>query len=79
MLSSVLRSERTVRINIAIMRVFVRLKEMIATHKELAHKLTLLEKRMEKKTRKFRLSFSLFVNLWRYHQCQRNLIEELDL
>ncbi len=39
MLSSVLSSERAVEVNIAIMRVFVRLREMMATHKELALKL----------------------------------------
>ena len=36
MLSSVLRSDRAVRMNILIMRAFVRLREMIATHKDLA-------------------------------------------
>ena len=33
--------------NIAIMRVFVRLREMMATHKELAFKLVELEERLE--------------------------------
>ncbi len=36
MLSSVLRSPRAVQVNIAIMRAFVKLREMIATHKDLA-------------------------------------------
>jgi len=36
MLSSVLRSERAVQVNIAIMRAFVKLREMLATHKDLA-------------------------------------------
>ena len=47
MLSSVLRSERAIEVNIAIMRVFVRLREMMATHKELAFKLVELEERLE--------------------------------
>ena len=47
MLSSVLNSERAVQVNIAIMRVFVRLREMMATHKELAFKLVELEERLE--------------------------------
>lgn len=38
MLSSVLRSPHAVQINIAIMRTFVRLREMLATHKDLARK-----------------------------------------
>jgi hypothetical protein len=47
MLSSVLRSKRAVQVNIAIIRVFVRLREMIATHKELARKLSELEQHLE--------------------------------
>ena len=45
MLSSVLRSKRAAHVNIAIMRAFVRLREMLATHKDLARKLTALEKK----------------------------------
>lgn len=48
MLSSVLNSERAVQVNIAIMRTFVKLREMLSSNKELAHKLTLLENRIEK-------------------------------
>ncbi|MFQ5953165.1 MAG: ORF6N domain-containing protein [Candidatus Omnitrophota bacterium] len=48
MLSSVLNSERAVQVNIAIMRVFVKLKEMISAHKELIHKLGELERKIEK-------------------------------
>ena len=47
MLSSVLNSERAIEVNIAIMQVFVRLREMMATHKELAFKLVELEERLE--------------------------------
>ena len=46
MLSSVLRSPRAVKVNIEIMRVFVRLRQMLATHKELAHKLNELERKI---------------------------------
>ncbi len=63
MLSSVLRSERAVQGNIAIMRVFVKLKEMIATHKELAHRLDLLEKRMGKKDEEIQAVFQLIREL----------------
>jgi hypothetical protein len=38
MLSGVLRSTRAVEINVAIMRTFVRLREILATHEELARK-----------------------------------------
>jgi hypothetical protein len=47
MLSSILRSERAVQVNIEIMRAFVRLREMIATHKNLACKLEALEKKYD--------------------------------
>ena len=43
MLSSVLHSERAVQVNIAIMRTFVRLRQLLATNTELAHKLAELE------------------------------------
>ena len=45
MLSSVLRSRRAVQVNIEIMRAFVKLRELLATNKDLAHKLTELEKK----------------------------------
>lgn len=46
MLSSVLRSQHAIRVNIAIMRAFVRLREITATHKELALKFKELEERI---------------------------------
>ncbi len=48
MLSSVLRSKRAIRVNIAIMRAFVKLRRIFSAHKELAHKLSELETRIEK-------------------------------
>jgi hypothetical protein len=47
MLSSVLRSERAVQVNIAIMRAFVRLREILTTHRDLARKLDDMEKRYD--------------------------------
>jgi hypothetical protein len=47
MLSSVLNSPRAIQVNIAIMRVFVRLRETLSLHKELAHKLEELEKKIQ--------------------------------
>jgi len=44
MLSSVLRSQRAVQINIVIVRAFIKLRELVATHKELAHKMEELER-----------------------------------
>ncbi len=48
MLSSVLKSERAVQVNIAIMRAFVRLRRLLATHKDLARKLDELERKYDK-------------------------------
>jgi ORF6N domain len=48
MLSSVLNSPRAVQMNIAIMRAFVRLREVLSSHSELAAKLKELEARVEK-------------------------------
>ena len=57
MLSSVLRSARAIQVNIAIMRAFVKLREMLSTHKELVHKLTELERRMEKHDEEIKVIF----------------------
>lgn len=48
MLSSVLKSKRAVQVNIEIMRAFVRLREMIASNKELASRLNELEKKYDR-------------------------------
>jgi hypothetical protein len=47
MLSSVLNSERAVKVNIEIMRAFVRLRQMLASNAELARKLDALEKKYD--------------------------------
>lgn len=47
MLSSVLHSERAIQVNITIMRVFVRLREMITSNKVLARRLKELEKKYD--------------------------------
>ena len=47
MLSSVLNSQRSVHVNIEIMRAFVRLRQMLASNSELARKLNALEKKYD--------------------------------
>ena len=47
MLSSVLRSKRAVQVNITIMRAFVKLREMLSAHKDLAWKLAQMEKKYD--------------------------------
>jgi len=48
MLSGVLNSERAIKVNIAIMRAFVRLRQMIDTNRELAQRFSELEQRVGK-------------------------------
>lgn len=48
MLSGVLNSQKAIKVNIAIMRVFVRIREAFAAHKELARKLEELERQIGK-------------------------------
>jgi len=47
MLSSVLKSKRAVQVNIEIMRAFVKLRELLASHKDLALKLAEMEKKYD--------------------------------
>jgi len=47
MLSGVLNSPRAIAVNIEIMRAFVRLRQLIASHADLARKLNALEKKYD--------------------------------
>ena len=51
MLSSVLNSRRAVQVNIEIMRAFVRLRELMATHKDLVRRLNEMEKKYDSQFR----------------------------
>jgi len=48
MLSSVLKSDRAIQVNIAIMRAFVKLRELLATHQEVAQRLEEFEKKFQR-------------------------------
>jgi len=54
MLSSVLKSERAVQVNIAIMRAFVRLRELAASHKDVLRRLDGMEGKVD---RQFKVVF----------------------
>lgn len=58
MLSSVLNSEQAIKINITIMRAFVKLRELLSTNKELAHKLGQLERKIEKHDEEIKAIFN---------------------
>ncbi len=47
MLSSVLKSKRAIQVNIQIMQTFVRLRQLISSHKDLLHKIDELEKKYD--------------------------------
>jgi hypothetical protein len=57
MLSSVLNSDRAIEVNIAIVRAFVRLREILSTHKDLARKLDALERKLAEHDNKFTIVF----------------------
>ncbi len=48
MLSSVLNSERAIKVNIEIMRIFGKLRQIISTHEDLLHRLNALQERYDK-------------------------------
>jgi hypothetical protein len=57
MLSSVLNSDRAIQVNIAIMRAFVQLRELVGSNRELARKLDELEKKYDKHDKQFLVVF----------------------
>ena len=68
MLSSVLRSPRAIAVNIEIMRAFVRLRQLLSVHKDLADRLSKLEQQMRGRNadvdQQFRHVFSLLEQLF---------------
>lgn len=57
MLSSVLNSKRAIEVNIAIMRAFVKMRELLATNKEFAGKLKRIEEHLAEHNDQFRVVF----------------------
>ena len=63
MLSSVLHSPRAVQVNIQIMRAFVKLRELMITHKDLASKIEELEAKFRKHDENFVIVFAAIKKL----------------
>lgn len=63
MLSSVLNSERAIKVNIQIMRAFVQLRRLLLTHKELAGRLEALEKKFGEHDEKIKIIFEVIKQL----------------
>ncbi len=71
MLSSVLKSKRAIQVNVAIMRTFVRLRQMIASHAQLADQLKKLEKKYDDQ---FKVVFDAIRQLMEIPKPKRNRI-----
>lgn len=63
MLSSILNSERAIQVNIMVMRAFVKLKELLLTHKDLAIKIEALERQYAGHDEKIKLIFEAIKQL----------------
>ena len=63
MLSSVLHSKRAIEVNIAIMRAFVKMREIMATNKEFAEKLKSIEEQLSEHDEQFHMVFEVIKQL----------------
>ena len=63
MLSSVLKSRRAIQMNILIIRAFVRLREMLSTHQDLAHKIEGLERQQKEHGQQLEAVYSILNKL----------------
>ena len=63
MLSSVLNSKRAIQVNLQIMRVFVKLREMLSTHADLRKKVRQLEKKYQFHDKQFQIVFEAIKQL----------------
>jgi hypothetical protein len=63
MLSSVLKSDRAIDVNIAIMRAFVQMRKLLTTHKKLAEKLNMIEEHLVEHDEQFRIVFEAIKQL----------------
>ena len=63
MLSGILTSKRAIDVNIAIMRTFVRLRQLLATHEDLARRLDQLEWRQNEQGQQIQTVFDTIQHL----------------
>ena len=69
MLSSVLKSDRAIRVNISIMRTFTRLRKMIVTHKDLKRKIEAMEIKYDEQ---FQIVFEAITQLIKEDEKRKN-------
>jgi len=72
MLSSILNSERAIHVNIQIIRIFTRMRELLSTHKEILQKLEQIEKKDIEQDEKIMLIFEYL------KQFEKAKMEELE-
>ena len=65
MLSTVLRSKQAIQVNIQIMRAFVRMRQLLASHKGLMEKILAMEKKYDKQ---FKIVFEAIRHLWSHRK-----------
>ena len=63
MLSSVLNNKQAIEVNIAIMRTFVKMREILATNKEFAEKLKSIEEQLSEHDEQFHMVFEAIKQL----------------
>ena len=63
MLSSVLNSKRAIDVNIAIIRAFVKMREILASNKEFSEKLNIIEEQLAEHDEQFRIVFEAIKQL----------------
>ena len=68
MLSSILNSDRAIQVNIQIIRVFTKLRNLLSTHKEILHKLEQLEKKDIEQDEKIMIIFEYLKQLEKVKQ-----------
>ena len=72
MLSSVLNSDRAIKVNIQIVRIFIRMRQMLLTHKDLLLKVEQIEKRLEEQGKDIKLVFD-YLNQFMKQQKEKEI------
>ena len=74
MLSTVLNSKKAIQVNMVIMRVFVKIREILSVHKELIYKLSELERKLEKHDTEIQSIFEAIRQLMAQPPAKRRVI-----
>jgi len=74
MVATVLNTQRAVQVSVFVVRAFVKLLEMLSTHKELAHKLAALERKLQNHDESIRSLLAAIRQLMRPPELKRRPI-----